>query len=590
MATVVTLHRADASSSFGFALKGSRYPYYIEHVSEGGIAATAGLNNGAVVTHINGTDLRGTTLFQAIKMVKSAGNTLALTLVTDAALIASLTDAANRQCAMLRIKVVSPAVLAAPRAVSPTLASPRSRSFSMPERKNSSDRDRRAGTFAMGQPSRVARKLTDVPTVEVVPPSSTAEGGDQAAEGSSAAVPASSPSRSSSSAAAIAAAAAAALRAMHGESDTSALPPQSDSQRDELADENMTPMPELRSELQSISASPDRVSPATLALEPVTEVVAVGCMSQCGRRHGSINQDNCVYEKIVGSDGEVSWVGAVFDGHGLLGEVAAAAAVVALKEIVASGEFQPAQIVASPKEGMRRVFARLHEAVLATHERAPPTYVYPERGVVVEFELGSDESLGPVYRAKDGNLPTMPVDFGCTAAVALVHRDRLVLGNAGDAALLFCQRTEPGGGDEYQVDLLSVHHTARDEAEMARIDRDFPDKAWATPDGYLSPLDPKLAQCELQLTRSLGHRVLSTIGVVATPTVQTLRLVPGRARALVICSDGVTDELSPRDICERVVEATDATEAARTLCTDAQDFCMEPDRMDDCTTVVMLFK
>lgn len=75
-----------------------------------------------------------------------------------------------------------------------------------------------------------------------------------------------------------------------------------------------------------------------------------------------------------------------------------------------------------------------------------------------------------------------------------------------------------------------------------------------------------------------------------TPTqVVTVDLARERVFGLVLCSDGVTDELKPRDIAERVAQASMPQEGAELLCKEAQDFCMERDRVDDCTAVVVHF-
>jgi serine/threonine protein phosphatase PrpC len=140
-------------------------------------------------------------------------------------------------------------------------------------------------------------------------------------------------------------------------------------------------------------------------------------------------------------------------------------------------------------------------------------------------------------------------------------------------------------------ELISVPHTAGEAAEVARIERDFADEAIITHDGYLAPLDPALSQYEVQLTRSLGHVLLKQAGIICTPDIQRheIEVGPTGGFALMLCSDGITDELKPRHIAERVESAATAAEACRELCQEAQDFCMDADRVDDCTAVVLRF-
>jgi serine/threonine protein phosphatase PrpC len=71
--------------------------------------------------------------------------------------------------------------------------------------------------------------------------------------------------------------------------------------------------------------------------------------------------------------------------------------------------------------------------------------------------------------------------------------------------------------------------------------------------------------------------------------VVTVDLAAERAFGLVLCSDGVTDELKPRDIAERVANAGPAEDGAKLLVQDSQDFCMDRSKVDDCTAVVIHF-
>lgn len=75
----VTLTKA--KGTFGFGLAGSTGPFQLQRVTPSGPAALASLEAGSSVTHINGTTVKGMTLFDAIKMIKSAGDTVVLTVL-----------------------------------------------------------------------------------------------------------------------------------------------------------------------------------------------------------------------------------------------------------------------------------------------------------------------------------------------------------------------------------------------------------------------------------------------------------------------------------------------------------------------------
>ncbi len=93
-----------------------------------------------------------------------------------------------------------------------------------------------------------------------------------------------------------------------------------------------------------------------------------------------------------------------------------------------------------PTGSMTALFGELQEAVIAAHARAPASYVYPEKNGNLEFALSeTPTTLGHVYRCRNRpGFPDMPVDFGCTAVVAVVLGESVVLGNAGDAAAILC--------------------------------------------------------------------------------------------------------------------------------------------------------
>eukprot|EP00041_Stephanoeca_diplocostata_P023168 m.563489 g.563489 ORF g.563489 m.563489 type:complete len:831 (+) comp22233_c0_seq1:116-2608(+) len=335
--------------------------------------------------------------------------------------------------------------------------------------------------------------------------------------------------------------------------------------------------------------------------------------SQHGTRHGELNQDSCygTTVRVPSGGGGATGEGdseivicAAFDGHGLLGERAAVAAAAELETLcndqsVLEG-FAPGN---DTSQAMVDLFARLHDRVCAEHQRIPRNYSYPGRpgSGTTEFKLqkydqeptspdgsgAETRKSGLTYRYSSEHMPPAPIDFGCTAAVAVVVGTQAVVGSLGDAGAVVCRSDSDG---EPTGELISATHTAKDDAEIERIERDFPGKAYFTPDGYLAPLDDDLGQYEVQLTRSFGHALLKDFGITAEPHVHTFDVKETNTFALVLCSDGVTDELQPRDIAERVAQEDSPDASAKTLCQDAQDFCMETEKIDDCTAVVLRFK
>ena len=112
-------------------------------------------------------------------------------------------------------------------------------------------------------------------------------------------------------------------------------------------------------------------------------------VSLTGSRHGHLNQDTAFTRQA----GPVT-VAAVFDGHGLLGENAAAAAAGALADFCSRWEISfpvAAMAAASNAEQLlQSVFAEMQEAVLCAHAAAPETcvlVVQPLGGMLIRRSL-----------------------------------------------------------------------------------------------------------------------------------------------------------------------------------------------------------
>lgn len=139
---------------------------------------------------------------------------------------------------------------------------------------------------------------------------------------------------------------------------------------------------------QSAPASPTPIVPATDVAEapsggaaktdpsPPSCVADIGKHSQHGTRHGELNQDSC-WSGVAGSPTSPLYVAAAFDGHGLLGERAAAAGVRTLQKLcedpnALAGFVQgPDGAEPQPEAAMTELFSRLNEGVLAEHKTPP---------------------------------------------------------------------------------------------------------------------------------------------------------------------------------------------------------------------------
>ena len=314
-----------------------------------------------------------------------------------------------------------------------------------------------------------------------------------------------------------------------------------------------------------------------------------GMYSRHGTRHGDLNQDVTFYEKVSTEYGDVV-VAAVFDGHGILGETAAKAAAIALHAIIHT----PSKM-STPSydaEGwMESVFAQLQQSVEAAHRNPPKEYTYPGKpgSTAVAYTLEHvGGRFGMVYECHTDDRPAAPIDFGTTAALVIVVGKLITVGTLGDAGVIECSH-DAGSPVGKRV---TVPHTASEAAEILRIETDFEGKSFCTPDGYLAPLDDDLGQYEVQLTRSLGHVLLKEFGIIAVPEIKQIPVTGDGPFALVLCSDGITDELCQDEIASFVANSPDHATGCLTIVKQAQAVAMEKykDRVDDCSAVVVAFQ
>eukprot|EP00966_Prymnesium_polylepis_P307666 7110197-Prymnesium_polylepis.1 len=251
---------------------------------------------------------------------------------------------------------------------------------------------------------------------------------------------------------------------------------------------------------------------------------------------------------------------------------------------------------------MTDVIRRLHDAVLQAHhpDAMPPSHLHKTgSGKELVYKLNEDRTAwaveggsGPAVAGKRER--SEPIDFGCTAAVAVLCGRQLVVGNCGDSAVLLCCASED---DRLSSRRLSVLHAATEVSELQRIEEACKGTVRFI-DGYLQAIRGSMRGHGLQPTRSLGHAVFADYGVSAAPHVTSMCVddVGGEEGcngfALVVLSDGVTDLCSDSAILETVAEADAARQAARQLVDAAAglaDVSTSGTDRDDASAAVMYF-
>lgn len=145
-----------------------------------------------------------------------------------------------------------------------------------------------------------------------------------------------------------------------------------------------------------------------------------------------------------------------------------------------------------------------------------------------------------------------PLFAGTTACVALLQDRHLTLSNAGDSRAVCARRL--ANGSLLAMDLTSDQNPDVPE-EMERI-LDYGGYVTLPPGPGLSArvwLDPSCTQIGLAMARSIGDHAVATVGVIAEPVVTTHEVTTDDD-FLILASDGVWEFLSSCDAVRIVAE------------------------------------
>ncbi|KAI8462570.1 MAG: phosphatase 2C-like domain-containing protein [Monoraphidium minutum] len=371
---------------------------------------------------------------------------------------------------------------------------------------------------------------------------------------------------------------------------------------------------------------------------PIPEGLDIGSFTAAGNRYGTLNQDyvqtEVWWDGGAGAGGvpgrDAVLIGAVLDGHGLLGESAArlggAAVVREVRRLVAdamgagaagsgaagagpelhsAGTDPPvaapegpaaaaaaapaAATPAAPPPPLRPLasmpepelrslfdaaFAKAHATALAIYDSPPSTACYPHArtGAPEVYCLQTRGGLH-LYGAPPGSrggAPLRPLEFGATCTVALLQGRRLVVGNVGDSSAVLGSLDDEGG---VTARLLTFQHCGLQPTEAARISEGYGGSVQIMPqDGYMAVSGGMWAGYQLSVTRALGHKHMESFGVLHQPSVMCVDLRPEDC-CVVLASDGVWDVMDPREVVNRAMDALSggagARAAARQLVEDA---------------------
>eukprot|EP01125_Pyxidicula_operculata_P004385 TRINITY_DN166_c1_g2_i1.p1 TRINITY_DN166_c1_g2~~TRINITY_DN166_c1_g2_i1.p1 ORF type:complete len:811 (-),score=260.86 TRINITY_DN166_c1_g2_i1:229-2661(-) len=281
----------------------------------------------------------------------------------------------------------------------------------------------------------------------------------------------------------------------------------------------------------------------------------IGFDTDPGKRYGKTNQD----AYLVCTTGKSGYIFAVFDGHGVNGEIAAQIAKKTFADFFLENDLF--QVDSQTQVDMiTTVFRLAHENIIAKYETLTEIKWEGEK-----FRLVNIKNLMMYQNKKDSVLLQ---DFGTTAVMAAVktlptqagakHAQRgaseIIFANAGDS-IAYIGREDRTLSIK-PVDQLVTIHNGDDPQEEERVSKEG---SCRTDGHYVSPPeDSGFGWAQLAVTRSLGHKYFSRYGIIPDPDI--LFYSPHvDDKYLVVTSDGVTDVFSPHEIFDSVVNFQEET-------------------------------
>lgn len=186
----------------------------------------------------------------------------------------------------------------------------------------------------------------------------------------------------------------------------------------------------------------------------------------------------------------------------------------------------------------------------------------------------------------DGHVEEPGSDSGCTAVVALLRKNSLVVANAGDSRCVLCRNGEA-------ID-LSVDHKPEDDDERKRIEAAG---GTVTADGRVNG--------GLNLSRALGDHWYKRNDsmlpqeqmISAWPDIQT-ETIGDQDEFIVVACDGIWNYMTSQEVVDFVKHKLQEEEKRKQLsliCEELFDYCLAPNTMgdgtgcDNMTCMIVLF-
>lgn len=196
----------------------------------------------------------------------------------------------------------------------------------------------------------------------------------------------------------------------------------------------------------------------------------------------------------------------------------------------------------------------------------------------------------------------------------MVQEDYLVVANCGDSPVYIFredttsssatnvgQKGHANKDEKFVGEQLSLDHKPDMPEERERINKiggvldQFESQVTGKKVGPMRVWSKETRQPGLAMSRSLGDNLAKSCGVVATPTVKIIPRNKLRDRAILVCSDGISDQVSIPEMADTIHffyrKQQDTENCCKQLVESAtQKWHTKHNMQDDITCIVMFLR
>eukprot|EP01025_Chloroclados_australasicus_P032005 TRINITY_DN323_c0_g1_i1.p2 TRINITY_DN323_c0_g1~~TRINITY_DN323_c0_g1_i1.p2 ORF type:complete len:348 (-),score=27.52 TRINITY_DN323_c0_g1_i1:553-1596(-) len=334
------------------------------------------------------------------------------------------------------------------------------------------------------------------------------------------------------------------------------------------------------------------------------DMLDYGCASNCGSRYGTLNQDYGVVQPVIDpeeltcQDRQQCFIGAVLDGHGILGQETARYAGKALVRYLCGSDLRTKAVRKWKSQSVQNL---LQQAFKWAHLAALSVYEHPPKEVKYSANTGKSSRTFFLSRYKNCQTYSTPLrlgerqevllECGTTCSLVVLEGDRLWIANVGDSTIVLGSKM----GTQYEGTPITVTHNGLNEGEVKRLrSLAYARQVSIQNDGYLRVEQGDWKGYEIGMTRALGHKLLAKFGVLITPSI-SLRMLQSTDLCLILASDGVWDAYNYTEavnlVLSQIAQGKTSNQAAEVLVECAVERLHKRSiPADNTTAIVFIFK